>query len=86
MSTVQLLERFNDVFELLKREEVFRELVLELTNLVKIILTAVIPITLFGEKVLTSNFNSIAALKALLMMKSNLIQTRKNPIGHVKWC
>ena len=38
MSTVQPLENYNDVVELLKREEVFRELVPELTNLVKIIL------------------------------------------------
>ena len=39
MSAGQSLETFNDVVELLKREEVFRELVPELTNLVKIMLT-----------------------------------------------
>ena len=39
MSTGQPLERFNDVVELLKREEVFREPVPDLTNLVKITLT-----------------------------------------------
>ena len=38
MSTGQTLESFNNVVELLKREEVFHELVLELTNLVKIVL------------------------------------------------
>ena len=39
MSTGQPLESFNDVVELLKREEVLRELVPVLTNLVKIMLT-----------------------------------------------
>ena len=39
MSTGQPLESFNDVVELLKRTEVFRELVPELTNLVKTMLT-----------------------------------------------
>ena len=39
MSAGQPLKSFNDVVELLKREQVFRELVPELTNLVKIMLS-----------------------------------------------
>ena len=39
MSTGQPLKSFNDVVELLKHEEVFRELVSGLTNLVKIMFT-----------------------------------------------
>ena len=39
MSTGQPLESFNDIVELLKRKEFFRELVSVLTNLVKIMLT-----------------------------------------------
>ena len=37
--------------------------------------------TVWGE-VLEHSANSIAASKALLMMETNLIQTRKNPIDH----
>ena len=39
--------------------------------------TAAIPITPFWGKVLAHNANSIAASKALLMIESNLMQTRK---------
>ena len=52
-------------------------------------MTAAIPVTRFGERVLAQSANPIAVSKfiavsiALLMMESNLIQARKNPIDHI---
>ena len=52
----------------------------------KLCVTAAIFVTRFGRKVLAHSANLIVALKALLMMESNLIQKRKNPIDHDEWC
>ena len=61
MSTGQLLESFNDVVELLKRKEVFCELVPELTNLFKIM--PMPPASKFTAK---WSFSSLRCLKIYL--------------------
>ena len=58
-----------------------------ITKQEKTTVTAAIPVTRFGGKVLAHSANSIAVSKALfmIMIESNLIQTRKNSIDHVEW-
>ena len=74
MSTRQPLESFKDIVELLKCEEVFRELVPELTNLVKIKL--MLPAsTCTAER----SFSSLRRLKTYL--RSGMKQQRPTSVA-----
>ena len=74
MSTGQPLESFNDVVELLKCKEVFRELVPELTNLVKIMLT--LPASTCTVE---RSFSGLRRLKTCL--RSEMKQQRLNSVA-----
>ena len=74
MSTGQPLESFNNVVELLKREEVFRELVPGLTNLVKIMLKLPAS-TCTAER----SFSGLRSLKSYL--RSGMKQQRFNSLA-----